>query len=136
MLSAAAAAVLLSTAMPALPRGLPGDLVLAGPGRAGAAAMLDEATPWRQQRPPAAVLQESERSARPQTNEVASLPLDLEAWHGTLCLKGVWTLRTARAPDEPKGDAAKRPTWQMQISPALVADGSRFMPGIGASTRF
>jgi hypothetical protein len=121
--------------VPALPRGLPGDL-LAGPGRAGAAAMIDQATPWREQRAPAVVLQESERSARSQTHEVASLPLDLEAWHGALCLKGVWTLRASRSPDEPKGDAAKQPTWQMQFSPALLADGSRFMPGIGASTRF
>jgi hypothetical protein len=136
MLSAAAA-VLLSTALPALTRGLPGDLVVAGTARTGAAAMVEQPTPpWSQQRAPAGVLQESERPVRPQTHETASLPLDLEAWHGTVCLKGAWTLRASRSPDEPNSEATKQPAWQMQISPALVADGTRFMPGIGASTRF
>jgi hypothetical protein len=138
MLSAAAAAALLSAGVPALPRGLPGDLVFARPGHAGAAStMVDHATPRSQQSAPAAVLQESEGlTSRPRTHEAASLPLDLEAWQGTLCLKGAWTLRPSRSPDEPQGDAAKQPTWQMQISPALLADGTRFLPGIGASTRF
>lgn len=133
-----AAAVLLSTALPTLTPGLPGDLVLAGPARTGAGAMLEQPTPpWSQQRAPAGVLQESERSVRPQTHEgPGSLPLDLEAWHGTVCLKGAWTLRASQAPDEPNSEATRQPAWQMQISPALVADGSRFMPGIGASTRF
>ena len=138
MFGAAAAAALLSTAVPALPRGLPGDLVYARPGHAGAAStMVDQATPKSQQSAPAAVLQESERlTARPRTHEAASPPFDLEAWQGTLCLKGAWTLRASRSPDELQGEAAKRPTWQMQISPALLADGTRFLPGIGASTRF
>jgi hypothetical protein len=57
-------------------------------------------------------------------------------WQGTLCLKGVWTLRASRSPEEPLGEAGKRPLWQLQVSPALLADGARLMPGIGASTRF
>src|ERR1700694_2314923 len=115
MFGAAAAAALLSTAVPALPRGLPGDRVLARPGHAGAAsAIVDQTTPKSQQSAPAAVLQESERlTSRPRTHEAASSPLDLEAWQGTLCLKGAWTLRASQSPDEPQGQATKRPTWQM-----------------------
>jgi hypothetical protein len=140
MVIGALATVLLATAVPTDHRGLPGDLLVASPGHSGpAGAIVDQATPQRSEPAPAAVLQEGDRLMwRPRTAKAGPLPLDLEMemWQGTLCVKGAWTLRASRSPDEPLGDVGKRPLWQMQVSPALLADGSRLMPGIGASTRF
>lgn len=90
-------------------------------------------TPLRWLRAPSAVLSEGE--ARPVRKPTAmALPVDLESFSGAICLKGAWTLRAARILDE-EGEAG-HPRWQMEISPAVVADGARFLPGIGAITRF
>lgn len=97
------------------------------------ASAVEPPTPLRWLRAPSAVLSEGE--ARPvRRATTTALPLDLESFSGAVCLKGAWTLRAARILDEE--NEAGHPRWQMEISPAVVADGARFLPGIGAITRF
>ncbi|HXN54781.1 MAG TPA: hypothetical protein VN874_00825 [Myxococcales bacterium] len=121
--------------------GLPGDLLFLAPdpGQADGDFFVDAGAPPRRDLPaaPHAGLSEDDRlSSRRHGPFDAPLPmnLSLETWQGTLCVKGAWSIR-ASAQMERTSDLSQV-FRDLQISPALIADGARLGPGIGASTRF
>lgn len=129
------AATLLFASAPAAGKGAASSgLILARTAQASAlTSTVDQPTPFRWLRSPLAPLDGAHPTQHVRSLAQATLPLDLESFSGTVCLKGAWTLRAARIDEV--GEAG-RPRWQMEISPAVVADGARYLPGIGAITRF
>lgn len=120
--------------------GLPGDLVFVAPeaGQEAAPFFIDAGAPPHDlpAAPTAGVSQDDRLTARAGNGPFdAPLPLNLslETWQGTLCVKGAWSIRAAAQVDRTGDLEAFR---DLQISPAVLADGARLGPGIGASTHF
>ena len=138
MLSALAAAVL---ALLPSPGGLPGDTYFVSPQDSGAPAYLKAAESYTSLRqvlravPPIVPVQGSDPDRLSEFDFLAlPLHMGLEQWHGTLCFKGAWTLRASE--DELLPGLSRALLWQLQISPAVLEDGARLGPGIGASSHF
>ncbi|GAC1598777.1 MAG: hypothetical protein NVS4B10_09500 [Myxococcales bacterium] len=120
---------------------LPGDLVFVAPepGQLHDIPFVDAGAPQHDlPAAPRAVLSVDDRlsSRRRDGPFEAPLPLNLslETWQGTLCVKGAWSIRAA---DQVERSGVPGPVFRdLQISPAVLADGARLGPGIGASTRF
>lgn len=129
-------ATVLLLAAPAQPARGGALLALSRPSQTRAVtSTVEQPTPLRWPRAPSAVLAEAEAPPRPMRRAIQlALPVDLETFAGTVCLKGAWTLRAARILEDES--ELGHPRWQMEISPAVVGDGARFLPGIGAVTRF
>lgn len=119
---------------------LPGDLLFVAPdgGPVAGQFFVDEGVSAQRDLPaaPRAVLSEDDRlSSRRSGPFDAPLPLNLslETWQGTLCVKGAWSIRAAAQVERTGAGPLFR---DLQISPAVLADGARLGPGIGASTHF
>jgi hypothetical protein len=121
--------------------GLPGDLVFLAPEpeQGDGNFFVDAGAPQRElpAAPKAGVSEDRLASSRRRHGPFdAALPLNLslETWAGTLCVKGAWTIRAA-AQMERSSDLLQI-FRDLQISPAVIADGARLGPGVGASARF
>jgi hypothetical protein len=140
MVAAAAAALLALTFGPGPRPAAAGELLAIEPGEEASEArslVVDTGIVPRLPAAPAAVLTGGERPpqlpARFLEADGRPLSLDVEGWQGTICLKGAWTLRAFDDPRTPARDAVLR---DFQLSPAVLAEGGRYLPGIAASTHF
>jgi hypothetical protein len=121
--------------------GLPGDLLFLAPEpeQGDGIFFVDAGAPQRElpAAPMAGVSEDgrlASRRRRAPFDSPLPLNLSLETWQGTLCVKGAWTIRAAAQME--RSSDLMQVFRDLQISPALIADGARLGPGIGASTRF